>query len=357
MSLINAMVALKQIIFDSAKTFANRTQISYTSAGTITFQLHDNEPGGVDYILDSAGQFAAQGFKQGDIVESTNSIHNSGKLFNVISVTATTMEVASLGTMVAEVGGVGAVTIVTPLASALYGFPGSSYTDEQAQDAVGSILQDTATVDMTYDDATPYIKADVKANSVDVTLMHATATDKLFGRSTAGAGAGEEIACTAAGRAILDDADAAAQRVTLGIYGYTLPVMAALTASVTAATYYYGGVAGQAMTTYAKYSRLYIPKTGVIKIASIFWSCAGGGGTNEKIETFIVEYLAADDSVVSATSVLALYNTYSTKQFNNFALSINVTGGNYLEIKTVIASHVSYPSNVSAGGSIYLEAA
>jgi hypothetical protein len=43
-----------------------------------------------------------------------------------------------------------------------------------------------------------------------------SATDKVLGRSTAGAGEIEEIACTAAGRAILDDANAAAQLVTLG---------------------------------------------------------------------------------------------------------------------------------------------
>ncbi len=47
-------------------------------------------------------------------------------------------------------------------------------------------------------------------------IQNVSATDKLLGRSTAGAGVVEEIACTAAGRAILDDADAAAQRATLG---------------------------------------------------------------------------------------------------------------------------------------------
>src|SRR3990167_3832788 len=40
------------------------------------------------------------------------------------------------------------------------------------------------------------------------------ATDKLLGRAAAGT---EEIACTAPGRAVIDDADAAAQRTTLGL--------------------------------------------------------------------------------------------------------------------------------------------
>lgn len=41
--------------------------------------------------------------------------------------------------------------------------------------------------------------------------------DRLLGRVTSPAGTVEEIACTAAGRALLDDADAAAQRTTLGL--------------------------------------------------------------------------------------------------------------------------------------------
>lgn len=48
-------------------------------------------------------------------------------------------------------------------------------------------------------------------------IQNVSATDKLLGRSTAGAGDVEEITCTAAGRAILDDADAAAQRTTLAL--------------------------------------------------------------------------------------------------------------------------------------------
>lgn len=62
---------------------------------------------------------------------------------------------------------------------------------------------DTAEVD---DEAITYAK-----------MQHVSATDKLLGRETAGAGDVEEIACTAAGRALLDDADAAAQRTTLGV--------------------------------------------------------------------------------------------------------------------------------------------
>ncbi len=57
-------------------------------------------------------------------------------------------------------------------------------------------------------------------------MQNVSATDMLIGRSTAGAGDPEEIPCTAAGRALIDDADAAAQRATLnmpdGVYTPTL---------------------------------------------------------------------------------------------------------------------------------------
>ena len=58
------------------------------------------------------------------------------------------------------------------------------------------------------DDAVTYAK-----------LQNVSATDRVLGRSTAGAGDVEEIVATAAGRALIDDADAAAQRTTLGLGG------------------------------------------------------------------------------------------------------------------------------------------
>lgn len=48
-------------------------------------------------------------------------------------------------------------------------------------------------------------------------MQNVSATDKLLGRVTAGPGSVEEISCTAAGRAILDDATAADQATTLGL--------------------------------------------------------------------------------------------------------------------------------------------
>lgn len=42
----------------------------------------------------------------------------------------------------------------------------TEYTDEDAQDAVGNILTDTATIDFTYNDTLGVITADVQANSI-----------------------------------------------------------------------------------------------------------------------------------------------------------------------------------------------
>lgn len=80
---------------------------------------------------------------------------------------------------------------------------GGSYTDEQAQDAVGGMVADTSTIDFTYTDATPELKADVKDGSITYAkIQDVSATDKVLGRVSVGAGDVEEISTTGSGNVV-----------------------------------------------------------------------------------------------------------------------------------------------------------
>jgi hypothetical protein len=78
-------------------------------------------------------------------------------------------------------------------------------------------LTDTATV--VWDYATGgQAKASVPNASITYSkIQDVSATDKLLGRSSSGAGVVEEIACTAFARSVLDDTNAATARTTLGL--------------------------------------------------------------------------------------------------------------------------------------------
>lgn len=93
-------------------------------------------------------------------------------------------------------------------------------------------------------------------------MQNVSATDKVLGRSSVGAGDVEEIACTAAGRALLDDADAAAQRTTLGLvigtnvqaYDAELAALAGLTSAADKLPYFTGSGTA-AVTTLTAFGR------------------------------------------------------------------------------------------------------
>ena len=91
-------------------------------------------------------------------------------------------------------------------------------TAKIANDAVTTAKIATGAV--TADEIGAGAVTNAKLDSAAVTyakIQNVSATDRLLGRSTAGAGSVEEIPLTAAGRALIDDADAAAQRTTLGL--------------------------------------------------------------------------------------------------------------------------------------------
>lgn len=127
---------------------------------------------------------------------------------------------------------------------------GGGYTDEEAQDAVGNILADSSTIDFTYSDATPSITAIVKDTSITYAkIQNVSTTDRLLGRATAGSGVVEEITCTAAGRALIDDANASAQLTTLGVSTFVKTLLDDADASAARSTLGLGTAATMATGT------------------------------------------------------------------------------------------------------------
>ena len=112
-------------------------------------------------------------------------------------------------------------------------------------------------LDVNVDDATIEINADtLRIKDAGVTyakIQNVSASDKLLGRSTAGAGVVEEITCTTFARSILDDADEAEFRATVNLeigvdvqaYDVELAAIAGLTSEANKVVYFTGsGTAG-----------------------------------------------------------------------------------------------------------------
>jgi len=74
---------------------------------------------------------------------------------------------------------------------------GGSYTDEQAQDAVGSMLSDAGDIDFTYTDETPAVTAAIKANSIDSAMFNATEVNAYISNHSGSGGDGTVTAVIA----------------------------------------------------------------------------------------------------------------------------------------------------------------
>jgi hypothetical protein len=148
---------------------------------------------------------------------------SSGNLqvFDGAAYSQVVMPTAGIGDLQVTTGKLadGAVTTakVTALGTAAYA-DSSVTTAKIADDGVtaAKIADGAVTADQLGSGAVTTAKLGSAAVTYDK-LQNVSATDRLLGRSTAGAGSVEEITCTSAGRALLDDADAATQRATLGL--------------------------------------------------------------------------------------------------------------------------------------------
>ena len=118
--------------------------------------------------------------------------------------------------------------------------------------AGNGLVVNGAALDVNVDDSTIEISADalqIKNSGVTYAkIQNVSATDKILGRSTAGAGVVEEITCTAFARSILDDANEAAFKATVNLeigvdvqaYDAELAAIAGLTSAANKVPYFTG---------------------------------------------------------------------------------------------------------------------
>lgn len=129
--------------------------------------------------------------------------------------------------------------------------------------------------------------------------------------------------------------------------GYTLNVLASSFAPTDGSTVYFGNLA-VAPTTTAAIRKVYIRKAGTIKIAEIY-CYANTAGTAENWSLYVRVNNTSDTLIATVGSAT------NERVFSNTSLSISVSVGDYIEIKSVHPTWATNPNSVYFGGYLYIE--
>lgn len=135
-----------------------------------------------------------------------------------------------------------------------------------------------------------------------------------------------------------------------GYQGYTLQgqFVGTNVSPADATTYYSGSFSGQTLNTVAAVRRVYIPKSGTIKGASLFSNFVVGSNENS---TCYIRLNNTSDTAISTT----LDFSSAPLVVNNTGLSITVSAGDYIEIKWVTPTWATNPTTFNMGWIIYIE--
>lgn len=122
-------------------------------------------------------------------------------------------------------------------------------------------------------------------------IQNVSATDRLLGRSTAGAGVVEEVTCTAFGRSLIDDIDAATARTTLGLaIGTNVQAFASQLSDLAGTTRTKGNIiaaTGTAWTTVGVGTDGQFLQADSASAAGVRWATGGGGGAPTTVDYLV----------------------------------------------------------------------